>query len=134
MPFWRFATVLVLMIGLASGCDNKPAEPPPDRLYSLFERVAEFSVALDRLDVVCGAASPGGRVDWLRDRSAALLDNGQQARLAAFLEDHKEAVFETYRKEYCGMEVTAERDNYIEAYKFHRARLESAIAKFKATE
>lgn len=121
------------MLGVSSGCDERHAAPPPDRdqLYRLFQRAAEFSAALDRLDIVCGSAAPGNRVEWLKHQGNAILDAGQKERLAAFIEDRKEAVFETYRKEYCGFEISTERDNYVEAYKVHRDRLESAIAKFK---
>jgi hypothetical protein len=135
MPLARCAALLLLALAALSGCDNKPAAPPPDRdqLYRLFERAAEFSVALDRLDIVCGAPAPGGRVDWLRKQSG-MLDSGQQAMLAAFIRDREEAVFETYRKDYCGMTVRTERDNYLEAYQVHRGRLESALAKLKAAD
>ncbi len=125
------AALLVFALGLATGCDDRKAEIRPDRdtLYSLFERAADFATALDRLDIVCGSTGAGGRADWVREQGAAILDPDQQARLDAFIEDHKHAVFETYKKEYCGMAVAAERDNYVAAYKVHKERLEGAIDK-----
>lgn len=107
--------------------------PRPDRdtLYHLFERAADFATALDRLDIVCGSTGLDSRVDWVRKQSAGTLDPDQQAKLDAFIEDHRQAVFDTYKGKYCGMEVATERDNYVAAYKVHKERLESAIAKIK---
>jgi hypothetical protein len=127
------ACLVVLAALFGSACDNKPPAPPPDRdqLYRLFERAADFAVALDRLDVICTTTSPGGRVDWVTAQGTAMLDADQQAKLAAFIADRKDAIYENYKKDYCGMEISTERDNFITAYKVHRARLEVAIQKVK---
>lgn len=132
MALSRIAACFVLIAALTgAACDNQPPAPPPDRdqLYRLFERAADFAVALDRLDIICTMTAPTERVAWVTARSKEMLDADQQARLAAFIADRKQAVYENYKKDYCGMEITTERDNFIKAYKVHRARLESAIAK-----
>ena len=133
--FGRIIAALAILAGLAfsAGCGDEAATVRPDRdtLYRLFERAADFATALDRLDIVCGSTGLGGRVDWVRQQSAAVLDPDQQAKLDAFIEDHRQAVFDTYKDKYCGMEVSTERDNYVAAYKVHRERLESAISKIR---
>ena len=133
--FGRSVAALTIIAGLtlAAGCGERAETRRPDRdtLYYLFERAADFATALDRLDIVCGSTGLGSRVDWVRKQSAAALDPDQQAKLDAFIEDHRQAVFDTYKGKYCGMEVATERDNYIAAYKVHRDRLEGAIARVK---
>jgi hypothetical protein len=133
--FWRPLTSCLILVAALAGasCGDQAPDPPPDRdkLYSLFERAADFAVVLDRLDIVCAPVGEGDRVGWVTDRSHEMLDPDEQARLAAFIADRHEAVFENYRKEFCGMEVSTEQSNYVAAYKVHRARLESAIEKAK---
>ena len=127
------AFAIIAGLALGSGCDDRAAAPRPDRdtLYRLFERAADFATALDRLDIVCGSTGLDSRVDWVLRKSAAVLEPDQQTKLDAFIEDHRRAVFDTYKGKYCGMEVSTERDNYVAAYTVHRVRLESAIAKVK---
>jgi hypothetical protein len=124
--------ILIASLSVAA-CDDKSVAPPPDRdqLYRLFERAADFAVALDRLDVICTTTAPGGRVEWVTEQGNAMLDADGKARLAAFIADRRSAIFENYKKDYCGMEISTERDNFITAYKVHRARLESAISKVR---
>jgi len=125
----KLIAVIFCALTCLSACDDTPTAPLPDRdqLYQLFERVADFTTALDRLDIVCGSTGDEDKLGWLRMQSAAWLDSDQQAKLEAFIKDHRQAVFETYKGKYCGMEVVAERDNYVAAYKVHRLRLQNAL-------